>query len=299
MTLRVTPKTTTAPIASAAIVLRDGQEVPLAPDGDQFVGTLRRRRRHRVSHPPARRRWPRKRRGPRVLRPSARRPSARRAHHPSGRRQARHAARRGDHRGPRRRRPRARSARAGRRRARQQREGRVAWQRRRAVDHRAAHRVSGGSRRQAGRLRQLLRACARCRARQASDRVAQRHLLPRGDAVCGRVRDGAEPGHGGRRRPAGRRPGPQQKDIIVGTWKLQRRAAGANARAVGRRREDAGPRAGGAAPACGNCGSAVADAGRRAAWAAWRGHRRLGGRAAGAAGGGAGDGARRAGRSTR
>ena len=55
----------------------------------------------------------------------------------------------------------------------------------------------------------------------------------------------------------------QQKDIIVGTWKLQRRAAGANARAVGRRRQDAGPRAIGAATARGDRGPAGADAGRR------------------------------------
>ncbi len=40
VTFRVTPKTTTAPIDSAAIVLRNGQEVPLAPDGAQFVGTF-------------------------------------------------------------------------------------------------------------------------------------------------------------------------------------------------------------------------------------------------------------------
>ena len=265
VTVRVTPKTTTAPVATAAIVLRDGKEVPLAAEGAAVRGRAGDRRRHRVSRAPARHRWPRKRRGPRVLRPPSRRPPARRAHHPSGRRQARHAARRGDHRGARRRRPRARSARAGRRRARQQREGRAAWQRRRAVDHRPAHRVSGGPRRQAGRLRQLLRAGARRRPRQAAHRVAQRHLLPRGDAVCGRVRHGAEPGHGRRRRPAGRRPGPPAE----GHHRRHVEAAAPGGRRqrgrLGRRRQDARPGASGAAPACRDCGPAGADAGRAGA----------------------------------
>lgn len=40
VTLRVTPKTVTAPIVSAALVLRDGKEVPLVADGAQFVGGL-------------------------------------------------------------------------------------------------------------------------------------------------------------------------------------------------------------------------------------------------------------------
>lgn len=40
VTLRVTPKTTTAPVATAAIVLRDGREVPLVADGAQFVGEV-------------------------------------------------------------------------------------------------------------------------------------------------------------------------------------------------------------------------------------------------------------------
>lgn len=40
VTLRVTPRTTTAPIRDAAIVLRDGTEVPLTSDGEQFVGVL-------------------------------------------------------------------------------------------------------------------------------------------------------------------------------------------------------------------------------------------------------------------
>ena len=40
VTMRVTPKTTTAPIATAAIVFRNGEEVPLTVDGSQFVGTV-------------------------------------------------------------------------------------------------------------------------------------------------------------------------------------------------------------------------------------------------------------------
>ncbi len=40
VTMRVTPKTTTAPVATAAIVLRDGREVPLVADGAQFVGEM-------------------------------------------------------------------------------------------------------------------------------------------------------------------------------------------------------------------------------------------------------------------
>jgi hypothetical protein len=40
VTLRVTPRTTTAPIREAALVLRDGSEVPLAADGEQLVGVL-------------------------------------------------------------------------------------------------------------------------------------------------------------------------------------------------------------------------------------------------------------------
>ncbi|MBK5297316.1 MAG: hypothetical protein JJE40_09165 [Vicinamibacteria bacterium] len=40
VTLRVTPKTTTAPVATAAIVLRDGREVPLVADGAVFIGEM-------------------------------------------------------------------------------------------------------------------------------------------------------------------------------------------------------------------------------------------------------------------
>ena len=40
VTLRVTPKTTTAPVASAAIVLRDGRELPLVADGATWVGQM-------------------------------------------------------------------------------------------------------------------------------------------------------------------------------------------------------------------------------------------------------------------
>ena len=53
----------------------------------------------------------------------------------------------------------------------------------------------------------------------------------------------------------------QQKDIIVGTWKLQRRAGRRQRGAVGRRREDAGPGAGRAAPPRRNRRAPVADAG--------------------------------------
>ena len=54
--------------------------------------------------------------------------------------------------------------------------------------------------RPAGRLRLLLRARARPHARHAAERSAQRHLLPRGQAVRAGVRAGAEPGRHGRRR---------------------------------------------------------------------------------------------------
>ena len=40
VTVRVTPKTTTAAIATAAIVLRNGDEIPLTAEGAQFVGAL-------------------------------------------------------------------------------------------------------------------------------------------------------------------------------------------------------------------------------------------------------------------
>ena len=40
VTVRVTPKTTTAPIGTAAIVLRNGEEIPLTAEGAQFVGAL-------------------------------------------------------------------------------------------------------------------------------------------------------------------------------------------------------------------------------------------------------------------
>jgi hypothetical protein len=40
VTLRVTPRTTTAPVREAALVLEDGTRIPLAADGEQFVGLL-------------------------------------------------------------------------------------------------------------------------------------------------------------------------------------------------------------------------------------------------------------------
>jgi hypothetical protein len=40
VTLRVTPRTTTAPVREAALVLKDGTRIPLAADGEQFVGLL-------------------------------------------------------------------------------------------------------------------------------------------------------------------------------------------------------------------------------------------------------------------
>lgn len=40
VTLRVTPRTTTAPVREAALVLKDGTRIPLAADGEQFVGRL-------------------------------------------------------------------------------------------------------------------------------------------------------------------------------------------------------------------------------------------------------------------
>ena len=79
---------------------------------------------------------------------------------------------------------------------------------------------------QPGRLRVLLRARARPDARHAAERSAQRHLLPRGEAVRAGVRAGAEPGqHAG----GGSQSGiddlvAAQKEIVVATWKLDRRA---------------------------------------------------------------------------
>ena len=75
----------------------------------------------------------------------------------------------------------------------------------------------------ARRLRDVLRPRARHRPRQAIDRVAQRHLLPRGDAVRGRVRARAEPGDGGGGGQSGDDLVRLQKEIIIGTWKLDRR----------------------------------------------------------------------------
>ena len=63
--------------------------------------------------------------------------------------------------------------------------------RRAAGTHTARSRGSG---RAAGRRHHLLRTGARRRPRQATDRNAQRHVLPRGEAVRRRVRAGAEPG---------------------------------------------------------------------------------------------------------
>ena len=63
--------------------------------------------------------------------------------------------------------------------------------------------------RQAGRLRRVLRACARRQPRQTIHRGPQRHLLPRSHAVRRRVRRLAEPGQRlGRRfgRPRGSDP---------------------------------------------------------------------------------------------
>ena len=69
-----------------------------------------------------------------------------------------------------------------------------------------------------------------------AERSAQRHLLSRSEAVRGGVHAGAEPGGDGRRRG-----NPQlddlvaaQKEIIVATWKLDRRSASARARSRSR-----------------------------------------------------------------
>ena len=59
---------------------------------------------------------------------------------------------------------------------------------------RAPHGLSRRSAGQAGRLRRLLRARPRRQPRQAIDRGAQRHLLPRSHPVRGGVRRVAEPG---------------------------------------------------------------------------------------------------------
>jgi hypothetical protein len=40
VTLRVTPRTTTAPVREAALVLEDGTRIPLTAEGEQFVGLL-------------------------------------------------------------------------------------------------------------------------------------------------------------------------------------------------------------------------------------------------------------------
>ena len=60
-----------------------------------------------------------------------------------------------------------------------------------------AHARSRGPGRTAGRRDHLLRSCARHRPRQAIDRGEERHVLPRGAAVCRGIRAGAEPGHVG------------------------------------------------------------------------------------------------------
>ena len=73
-------------------------------------------------------------------------------------------------------------------------------------------------------------------ARQAAERSAQRHLLPRGQAVRGGVRAGAEPGAmggGGGNRQLDDLVA-AQKEIVVATWKLDRalaRRAGREVRA--------------------------------------------------------------------
>ena len=58
------------------------------------------------------------------------------------------------------------------------------------------------------------------------DRGAQRHLLPRGEAVRGGVRAGAEPGWRRERQRSLDDLVTAQKDIVVATWKLDRRAGG-------------------------------------------------------------------------
>ena len=96
----------------------------------------------------------------------------------------------------------------------------------RDVGHRPAHAVPRGSRRRAGRLRQLLRARARSGARQAIERGAQRHLLPRRETVRGGIHAGPEPGGDGRRpvqSAASTISWRRRKQIIVATWKLDRR----------------------------------------------------------------------------
>ena len=89
-----------------------------------------------------------------------------------------------------------------------------------------------GSRREARRRHHLLRARPRRRPRQAVDRDAQRHLLPRGEAVQRRVRRGAEPGDGGGAASAQIESLiAAQKEIISATWNIERRS---QARAFGR-----------------------------------------------------------------
>jgi hypothetical protein len=69
---------------------------------------------------------------------------------------------------------------------------------------RTAHAVHGGARRAARRLRDLLRQGPRREPGPALDRSAQRHFLPRGEAVRRGVRRRAKPGDGPGQRPAGR-----------------------------------------------------------------------------------------------
>ncbi len=134
-----------------------------------------------------------------------------------------------------------------------------------ADGQRRAHALSRGSRGRAGRHRELLRAGARHRPRQAVVGVAQRHLLPRGEGVQRRVRGRAEPGDGRRRAGAGRAgpgrgaEGDRRRDLEARQPRQARQPRRLGAGHQGHRRCAARARA------AGGQGGRQPDAGRRAA----------------------------------
>ena len=101
------------------------------------------------------------------------------------------------------------------------------------VGDRRCTRVPRGSQRQARRRRHLLRAGGGCRARAALGRIAQRHLLPRGQTLRRGVRRGRRPVRAGRRagdrarrpdRAAERHHGRDLEDRRAGAARRRRRA---------------------------------------------------------------------------
>ena len=225
---------TDRPVASGQLSLANGQSIALVgrlrprsstaamkvvEDGSYRVALRDRRRPGRP--------------GPdRILHSRARGSAARRPRREAGERSIGDAARRSGHRGAGRRRLRDRAGGAGVRRARAVRESRAA-RRAAARDERdrPPHAVSRGSRRAAGRLRLLLRARARRHARHPVERGAQRHLLPRGQAVRAGVLAGAEPVDGRRRlqrvdrRSRQRAEADRRRDVEARSARPERRGA--------------------------------------------------------------------------